>query len=128
MIIPERFVPTEPTMPRESEVPAMPEVPTMPAVPEEPAVHEEPAVREEPAALTLYSIGVKMSEIEAKTGVKREALKSLLRRAKARGYIPGDPIKDKHVANIPKSRRPKVITKSITQVIEQVITKNSTIR
>ncbi|KAL2173573.1 uncharacterized protein P884DRAFT_251536 [Thermothelomyces heterothallicus CBS 202.75] len=63
-------------------------------------------------------MGVKMSEIEAKTGVKREALKSLLRRAKARGYVPGGRIKDEHVANAPKSGRPKVITESVTQVIE----------
>ncbi|AEO58153.1 hypothetical protein MYCTH_36895, partial [Thermothelomyces thermophilus ATCC 42464] len=57
-------------------------------------------------ALTLHSIGVKMSKIEDKTGVKKDTLKALLRRAKARGYIPGSPIKDEHVANIPKSRRP----------------------
>ncbi|AEO61168.1 hypothetical protein MYCTH_61415 [Thermothelomyces thermophilus ATCC 42464] len=113
-------------MPRESEVPAMPEMPAVTEVP--PGKGKCTTVVQRTQALTLHSMGVKTSEIEAKTGVKKEALKSLLRRAKARGYIPGGPIKEEHVANAPKSGRPKVITESVTQVIEQLVTKNSTRR
>ncbi|AEO55542.1 hypothetical protein MYCTH_36908, partial [Thermothelomyces thermophilus ATCC 42464] len=57
-------------------------------------------------ALTLHSLGVKASEIEAITGMKKSALRALLLRAQKRGYVPGGPIKDEHVANAPKAGRP----------------------
>ncbi|KAL2175089.1 uncharacterized protein P884DRAFT_63151 [Thermothelomyces heterothallicus CBS 202.75] len=79
-------------------------------------------------ALTLHAKGAKISEIEAITGIKERAFYTILNRAKERGYIPGGPVKDEHVANAPKSGRPKVVTERVAQVIEQVVTKNGTTR
>lgn len=79
-------------------------------------------------ALTLYGTGTKISEIEAITGIKANTFYAILRRAKERGYVPGGPVKEEHVANAPKSRRPKAVTEPITEAIEEVVTKNSTTR
>ncbi|KAK4139458.1 uncharacterized protein C8A04DRAFT_15842 [Dichotomopilus funicola] len=64
-------------------------------------------------ALTLHGLGVKTPEIFRVTGIKRESFKALLRRAKDRGYTPGGPIKDGHVADGHRSGRPKVANKRL---------------
>ncbi|AEO54210.1 hypothetical protein MYCTH_44903, partial [Thermothelomyces thermophilus ATCC 42464] len=65
-------------------------------------------------ALILYLKGAKISEIEAITRIKERAFYIILKRAKEQRYILGSPVKDKHIINALKSRRPKVVTKSIT--------------
>ncbi|KAK3896401.1 hypothetical protein C8A05DRAFT_20615, partial [Staphylotrichum tortipilum] len=70
-------------------------------------------IAERTQALTLHACGTKYSEIEAITGIKAEAFKQLLRKAKQRGYLPGGPVKDEHVCDGAKSGRPKVITEAI---------------
>ncbi|KAK4248927.1 hypothetical protein C7999DRAFT_30617 [Corynascus novoguineensis] len=103
-----------------SAVPAEPVVPVASVVPTESAVPAKStrhgkytSIAQRTQALTLHAMGIKHSEIEAKTGVKKEAFKSLLRRAKDRGYIPGGPVKEEHVANAPKSGRPTVVTEPV---------------
>ncbi|KAL2146644.1 hypothetical protein VTI28DRAFT_3143 [Corynascus sepedonium] len=73
-------------------------------------------------------MGVKMSEIQAKTGIKPSTFYALLRKAKERGYVPGGPVKEEYVADAPKSGRPTVITEPVAQAMDQVTIDDSTTR
>jgi hypothetical protein len=65
------------------------------------------SITDRAAALALYSEGVTSREIEAKSGIKRVAFIKLLGRARKRGFVPGKPVLMEHVADAPRSGRPK---------------------
>ncbi|KAK4148760.1 hypothetical protein C8A00DRAFT_19463 [Chaetomidium leptoderma] len=91
-------------------------------------VHRKQSTTTERAqALLLHTQG-KAREIEDLTRIKKDSFKSLLRKAKGRGYYPGDPVKDKYMEDTLRSSRPTVITPFVTEIIEAIVTKNSTIR
>ncbi len=85
-------------------------------------------IAERAQALTLHACGTKISDIEAITGIKKETFKSLLSRAKKRGYCPGGPVKDEHVQDAPRIGRPKVINETVSQTILDVVTQDRTTR
>jgi len=93
-----------------------------------PVHRKESTVVERTQALTLHAAGSGYDKIEAITGIKKDAFKAMLRRAKSRGYVPGDAVKEAHVVNTPRPGQPKVITPEIGAVVEAVLTKNSTTR
>ncbi|AEO57762.1 hypothetical protein MYCTH_2304326 [Thermothelomyces thermophilus ATCC 42464] len=102
--IPTESIPTE-SIPTES-------IPTESSVPTK-SSRKYTTLAQRVQALTLHARGAKTSEIEAITGMKERAFYTMLNRAKERGYIPGGPVKDEHVANAPKSGRPKRVTKPV---------------
>ncbi|KAK3336981.1 hypothetical protein B0T19DRAFT_338554, partial [Cercophora scortea] len=81
-------------------------------------------VAERVQALCLHAVGKRVSEIEAVTGIKKEAFKQLLKRAKSRGYVVGDKIEDRFVLNAERSGRPKIIGEVEAKVILQVVCKD----
>ncbi|KAH6635979.1 hypothetical protein F5144DRAFT_161575 [Chaetomium tenue] len=83
-----------------------------------PIPRKESTLVERVQALTLHSKGAKTPEIENITGIRKEAFKALLRRAKDRGYCVGGPIKEEHVVNGPRTGRPtKGATESVTESV-----------
>ena len=83
-------------------------------------------------ALTLYgelgASAVVLNKIEAVTGIKKSAFFRLLERAKKRGYVKGGKIEPSFVKNKPKGGRPIILVPKTTEIIEKVVTKNSTTR
>ena len=73
---------------------------------------KESTIAQRVQALTLHSTGAKPPEIESVTGIKKNAFKALLRRAKDRGYQPGGRIKDEYVENGTRTGRPKNVAGS----------------
>jgi hypothetical protein len=89
-----------------------------------PVVRKHSTVAERVQALTLHAVRRSHKEIEAITGIKSDAFKQLLRRAKKRGYVVGDKIEEAFVLNGEKTGRPKVIGPLESRVIEEVLTKD----
>jgi hypothetical protein len=73
-----------------------------------PVVRHHSAIAKRVQVLSLHAMG-HASRIEELTGITRSAFKNLLRKAKGRGYVPGDKITDEHVCDAPRSGRPKII-------------------
>ncbi|EAQ91526.1 predicted protein [Chaetomium globosum CBS 148.51] len=81
---------------------------------------KESTLVERVQALTLHSKGAKTPEIENITGIKKQAFKALLRRARERGYCVGGPIKEEHVVNGPRTGRPtKGATENFTERVRE---------
>lgn len=91
---------------------------------------KEATITERTQALTLHSTGAGYAKIEEVTGIKKGAFAHLLRKAKERGYVKGGRVDLCHVESAKRSGRPRIITEenSIGQIIEAVVTKNSTTR
>ncbi|KAK0735098.1 hypothetical protein B0T26DRAFT_628421, partial [Lasiosphaeria miniovina] len=82
--------------------------PTGSNLPKMVTVHrKDSTIAERVQALTLHANSAKIPQIEAITGIKKAAFYAPLKKAKDRGYAPGDKIQDRHVENAPKSGRPK---------------------
>jgi hypothetical protein len=78
-------------------------------------------------ALTLHSTGARSNEILRAIGMNRRTWSTILRRAKVRGYYQGGPVREEHVAYIPKGKY-KGITKSTGEAIVDILAQNPTNR
>lgn len=58
-------------------------------------------------ALALRNRGVPYADITAETGIKKRQIQNIHAEAKKRGWVPGQPILDVHVADKPRSGRPR---------------------
>ena len=74
----------------------------------------EYTIAERVQALAMHATGKKPVEIEAIVGMHRESFKTVLKRAKQRGYVVGGKIEERHVESLPRSGRP---TKAATAVV-----------
>jgi len=74
----------------------------------------EYTIAERVQALAMHATGKKPVEIEAIVGMHRESFKTVLKRAKQRGYVVGGKIEERHVESLPRSGRP---TKASTAVV-----------
>lgn len=93
-----------------------------------PIHRKESTLAERVQALTLHAVGKSYTEIEALTGIRKEGFRSLLKKAKSRGYIPGNKILDEHVINASRTGRPPIILPDSEEhrVLEETLNKNST--
>lgn len=78
-------------------------------------------------ALTLWHQGAPFTQITKQVGMQRSAVANLAKRAKARGWVPGEPILIKYVENLPRGRKP-VIDEADEEVIRLILARNTSAR